>query len=372
MAGLPWFKFYADMPTHPKSRTLGCLLNMRDAWAKIVLLWCYTAEHSPDGRFAGACPAKVIEGIVGWRGAPGRFIEAALTAGYLERDGEALVLHGWRDEQEAHFAKMLRDRAKPRGNRKRPPRDMSGTDAGPARNPRGESRELRVERRDIEDPSSVAQEPAPDAPGQKPTSTHDDEPTKSRPGAPASENARASDGSAAPALVLDGGEQPVKRAARRKPNAKPERTEEDQRRLECYRAWRERALLVIGLPADTPNGKEAASYATAYRRWKGPERLTQALDSWDALPATKRPSNLLAALSDAFVQGGIREPVGPAADRTQHRDNSQETREEHAASEQRKMDEYLAARRVRRAELQALRDAHTQRMAAKPAQREPA
>ena len=225
---------------------------------------------------------------------------------------------------------------------------------------------------ETKDPSSVAQEPAPDAPGQKPTSTHDDEPTKSRPGAPASENARASDGSAAPALVLDGGEQPVKRAARRKPNAKPERTEEDQRRLECYRAWRERALLVIGLPADTPNGKEAASYATAYRRWKGPERLTQALDSWDALPATKRPSNLLAALSDAFVQGGIREPVGPAADRTQHRDNSQETREEHAASEQRKMDEYLAARRVRRAELQALRDAHTQRMAAKPAQREPA
>lgn len=154
--GMPWIRAYTSIRTDPRSLILGRLLSDSHAYTRILDLRLWLADNAPDGVVRGPHAEVVVEEAVGWRGEPGAFANAARDSGFLranparDSDGISLVDEDWAAEQAAHLAKLERDRSKPDGRRK--------SRAAPVRDSSGESRELRVEKKE-ETSSAVADAP---------------------------------------------------------------------------------------------------------------------------------------------------------------------------------------------------------------------
>jgi hypothetical protein len=128
MAGLPWFELDVDMPDDPKCLALGARLRNPLAFGYVVRLYAYCYRHASD-----AFASKMIETAAGWRGRSGALVTALVAEGFLDREGDRLVVHGVRTRLAPHLAKLERDRARSRGRRAdvartigRFPRDVSG------------------------------------------------------------------------------------------------------------------------------------------------------------------------------------------------------------------------------------------------------
>lgn len=83
--------------THPKLYELGALLNCSRPCAigYLTLLWDFTAEHSPCGDI-GRWPDGAIARACEWQSEPGKFIEALVTAGWVDQDkNHRLLIHDW-------------------------------------------------------------------------------------------------------------------------------------------------------------------------------------------------------------------------------------------------------------------------------------
>jgi hypothetical protein len=165
MAGLPWFKQAVDLRRDPRSLILGDILGDERAWTYVVEMRMYLAENAPTGCVSGVHADVALERGSGWRGVRGALLSAMREAGFIrtaparEGDGTEVEDLDWQREQGAHVAKFQRDAQKPDGRAHKvvnPSRDIGGSIAAPERLPRGESRELRVEKE-----ASASQEPLP-------------------------------------------------------------------------------------------------------------------------------------------------------------------------------------------------------------------
>lgn len=165
MAGLPWIKVYTDLPRDPRALHLADLVNDNRAWTYVLQMRLYFAERAPSGRVSGLGAVATVERAAGWGGERGALVSALAIAGFVTtgptRDGEGTEIldADWAKEQGAHVEKVKRDAEKPRGNAPNvvsPSRDNGGITAGGARDHRGKSRELRIEKE-----VSASQEPVP-------------------------------------------------------------------------------------------------------------------------------------------------------------------------------------------------------------------
>jgi hypothetical protein len=130
MAGLPWIKVHTDLPTHPKAIRLRIELQDEWAWAHVVRLWMWAAQHSGDGRFEGVGSGVVIEDSAGWKGKPGDFVAACVRCGFLDETSSGYAIHDWEEHAGAHVAKRQREAERKRKSRDRP-RDVPRTSEGP-------------------------------------------------------------------------------------------------------------------------------------------------------------------------------------------------------------------------------------------------
>jgi hypothetical protein len=119
MAGLPWFEVETTAPDHPKTVALELLLKSDAAFTYIARLWAYCYGTHLSDRFEGPHAEAAIERVVRWPGKRGAFVQAAIECrvrpdgvGYLERDGDALVVRGVAERLEPHLAKRESDRAR--------------------------------------------------------------------------------------------------------------------------------------------------------------------------------------------------------------------------------------------------------------------
>lgn len=171
MAGLPWFKQQVDLRRDPRALILGDILGDPRAWTYVVEMRMYLAENAPTGCVSGLHADIAFERGSGWTGERGRLLNALRDAGFVSavpaRDGGGIQIEDldWVREQGAHVAKFQRDAKKPDGRSHKvvnPSRDIGGSVDAPARLPRGESRELRVEKKE-EDlfPEAATASPAP-------------------------------------------------------------------------------------------------------------------------------------------------------------------------------------------------------------------
>ena len=96
---------------HPKTMELKELLGP-DAVICLVRLWGYAAEYRSKGCL-DRMNASRIEAAAKWMGTPGSFVDALMSIGYLEKNGEIFSLHNWREHQGfIYFSKERKKRAR--------------------------------------------------------------------------------------------------------------------------------------------------------------------------------------------------------------------------------------------------------------------
>lgn len=120
MAG-DWIKMRADLHTHPKVVRIASALKADRL--RIVgglhSAWCLFDVHSVDGFLDGYSP-ETIDDLIGFPG----FARAMMAVGWLEQDGESLVMPRF----EAHNGQSAKRRAQD-ADRKRSVRKMSAPEA---------------------------------------------------------------------------------------------------------------------------------------------------------------------------------------------------------------------------------------------------
>lgn len=118
---MAWIELHQSVWTHRKTLMLGHALGLPPAYAAahMMQLWCWALDNAQDGDLTGLPPAVVAAGA-GWAGDPDLFVEAAVTVGYLDRDGDSLRIHDWHDyagklierrEQQRERMRQARSRA---------------------------------------------------------------------------------------------------------------------------------------------------------------------------------------------------------------------------------------------------------------------
>lgn len=113
---MAWIELHQSLWSHRKTLVLAGLLGLDNpiyAAAHMAHLWCWAIDNAPDGDLSGL-PAAVIAYGAGWRGDPEQFVQAAVTAGFLDREGDTLRIHDWDDYAgaiaEQHRQEMRRKR----------------------------------------------------------------------------------------------------------------------------------------------------------------------------------------------------------------------------------------------------------------------
>ena len=93
-----WLKLYSSAFTHPKTRRMAKRLGVRPAAVvgHMASLWSFTAEFAPDGDLS-RFDTEEIELAADWGGAEGDFVAAAKASGYLDGNGNGLIVHDWPD-----------------------------------------------------------------------------------------------------------------------------------------------------------------------------------------------------------------------------------------------------------------------------------
>lgn len=95
---MPFLNLDLDYFTSPKTVRLSGLLGVGSETLPLRL-WCHVAKHhARDGVLAGYS-AQEVESFVGWRGDPGKAVEAMLRVGFLEETNGGFVVHDWLEHQ---------------------------------------------------------------------------------------------------------------------------------------------------------------------------------------------------------------------------------------------------------------------------------
>lgn len=144
MAG-DWIKMRADLHTHPKVVRMASALKADRL--RIVgglhSAWCLFDVHSVDGLLDGYSP-ETLDDLIGFPG----FARAMMAVGWLEEDGESLVMPRF----EAHNGQSAKRRAQD-ADRKRVKRNVVKMSASEADEMRTREEKRREDIKDIDPPN---------------------------------------------------------------------------------------------------------------------------------------------------------------------------------------------------------------------------
>ena len=82
-----------DFPDHYKTKILLRLAGHAGVFS-LIKLWCERIEK----------PADIVAAIADWTGDPDQLENALIESGYARREGDALVLHQWQDQNKRLFS----------------------------------------------------------------------------------------------------------------------------------------------------------------------------------------------------------------------------------------------------------------------------
>lgn len=131
-----WIESHQSLPSNRKTLRACSILGI-EPWeliGRLHLVWYWALDNAtPLGELRDVTPGE-IEIIACWRGEPGAFSQALLTAGFLERDAtDQLVLHDWWDYAgklgERRENTRRTDRNRQAAYRARRAKEQSGADA---------------------------------------------------------------------------------------------------------------------------------------------------------------------------------------------------------------------------------------------------
>jgi hypothetical protein len=96
MSLIDYIRLAKSFPQHPKTRILKKIAGKDGAWA-LICLWCYAGEYAPDG-YLPKNPL-LLATIGEWENDPQALIDALITAGFLDDNGDRYYLHDWQNFQ---------------------------------------------------------------------------------------------------------------------------------------------------------------------------------------------------------------------------------------------------------------------------------
>ncbi len=101
-----WIASHLKLGKHAKVLKLctGLKIKRPQAIGHLHLFWYWCAENISDGELSEFSPEQLAD-VAEWKGNAGRFVDAMVTAGFLDLHGDKLVIHGW----EEHIGKRQRE-----------------------------------------------------------------------------------------------------------------------------------------------------------------------------------------------------------------------------------------------------------------------
>ena len=105
---MAWIESHQSLLTHRKTITLTALLGLdrMTVIGHLHALWWWALDNAPDGNLTRIPIPAVCEGSC-YKGDQNLYIESLVNAGFIDRKGRGLFLHGWDD-----YAGKLIDRRK--------------------------------------------------------------------------------------------------------------------------------------------------------------------------------------------------------------------------------------------------------------------
>lgn len=93
---MAWIKVDQSLPSHRKTLIASDLLGISPVHlvGHLVTFWMWALDNAPDGYLDGT-PASVIGRIAQWEGKGSDFVDALVSAGFLESTEDGIVIHDW-------------------------------------------------------------------------------------------------------------------------------------------------------------------------------------------------------------------------------------------------------------------------------------
>ena len=94
---MAWIELHQSLPTNRKLLRFKALLNLKtpQAVGHLCILWLWALDNAPDGEL-GNLPARELAQVCQWNERrAGELLDALITSGFLDRDGDSLRIHDW-------------------------------------------------------------------------------------------------------------------------------------------------------------------------------------------------------------------------------------------------------------------------------------
>lgn len=128
---MAWIELHQTVWVDKKTLIMASILNIAPIYvvAHMAHLWCWGLDNTPSGTLVDL-PTTVIATGAGWTGDPDQFVDAAIKAGFIDRD--PLALHDWNDYagRLIERRKIERERSKQRRAAEKKPSAESKTTSG--------------------------------------------------------------------------------------------------------------------------------------------------------------------------------------------------------------------------------------------------
>jgi len=104
---MAWIAVQQSLLTHRKTMAVADALDIPDAQVigHLVALWLWAIDNAPDGSLQGVTPRMVARAAL-WHGDPDQFVNALVSAGFLDQCEGFLAIHDWDD----HARKLIERR----------------------------------------------------------------------------------------------------------------------------------------------------------------------------------------------------------------------------------------------------------------------
>ena len=93
---MAWLRSHQELARHPKTKRLARQLgiSLPQAIGHLHLLWWWCMDYAQDGDISDFDPGDIADACC-WEDDADRLLEALVTAGFVDRDGELLHVHDW-------------------------------------------------------------------------------------------------------------------------------------------------------------------------------------------------------------------------------------------------------------------------------------
>jgi hypothetical protein len=126
---MAWIEVHQSVASHKKTLALADYLDIPEyaAVGLMTCFWLWAVDSVEEGRFS--IPPRQIARAIRWEGEAAKLVDAMIDAGFLERDGEYLVIVNWYE----YIGKLI-DQRKSNADRQKRFREQKKTTPGNNRN----------------------------------------------------------------------------------------------------------------------------------------------------------------------------------------------------------------------------------------------